>query len=79
MSWWTEAPRTSFTDQAVQLFEARYTRVAVTAVKREARAPESRRCDVCQRKFALNLRGPDRRYCSHACNQRAWKRRQVSP
>jgi streptogramin lyase len=75
-SWWTSAPSTGFTAQAEALWADRYVKVAVRGAGAVERAiPESRRCEVCSRKFALNLRGPLRRFCSHACNQRAWKKR----
>lgn len=33
-------------------------------------------CEVCHQPFSLNLRGPQRIYCSQYCNAKAWKSRQ---
>lgn len=76
-SWWTTAAQTGFTAQAEALRADRYVKVPVRGAGAAERViPESRRCDVCNKKFALNLRGPHRQRCSQKCNQRAWKKRQ---
>lgn len=39
---------------------------------------ERRPCAVCGELFTLKPRGPHGVYCSHRCNQRAWKARRKS-
>jgi hypothetical protein len=76
-SFWMDAPRDGFTQQASEIFGARYRVAVIKKQTAELRRPTERICawPTCHKKFALKLRGPHRIYCSHACTTKASKKR----